>query len=119
MPAEAGIQCLFSTFDKGFQLSFDYDTASEAGIQPFSQPIDFKTKDTGPRLTPAVTSTGLFAVMWGFQSFFITLQGCDTKDKIRSSTPSKMPLIRYEPLSTIKGAAIEERSRSKPALAAT
>jgi hypothetical protein len=30
---EAGIQCLFSTFDKGSQLSFDYDTASSAGVR--------------------------------------------------------------------------------------
>jgi len=66
---------------KDFVIPAFFDV-KRAGIQAFSQPVEFKAKVTGPPAPgldtfgagfAGVTHTGFFAPMWEFQSFFITL----------------------------------------------
>jgi hypothetical protein len=39
-------------WEKRLKIVNDFVIPAEAGIQALPQPIDFKAKDTGPRLSP-------------------------------------------------------------------
>jgi|GEM_PF-4932841 hypothetical protein len=39
-------------WEKRLKIANDFVIPAKAGIQAFSQLIDFKAKDTGPRLSP-------------------------------------------------------------------
>jgi hypothetical protein len=53
-------------------MADDFVIPAEADSQTLPQLIDFKAKPLDPGLRRG-DSTGFFALMWEFQSFFITL----------------------------------------------